>query len=106
MKSLKKMGVPILAPPIWVLLKLGKDQKLAASRYAIEAKKQGLRLITWSLERSPIDGWYYQGLSKKLKHEGDIFFLIEALDKEVGVEAIFSDWPASVSFYANCIKKH
>jgi glycerophosphoryl diester phosphodiesterase len=29
--------------------------------------------------------------------------VIDVLAKDVGVIGIFSDWPATVSFYANCM---
>jgi glycerophosphoryl diester phosphodiesterase len=29
--------------------------------------------------------------------------VIHALNVEVGVRAIFSDWPATVTYYANCV---
>jgi glycerophosphoryl diester phosphodiesterase len=29
--------------------------------------------------------------------------VIDALAQEVGVRGIFSDWPATVSFYAGCV---
>jgi glycerophosphoryl diester phosphodiesterase len=28
---------------------------------------------------------------------------IDALAQDVGVEGIFSDWPATVTYYANCM---
>ena len=28
---------------------------------------------------------------------------LDALAKQVKIEGIFSDWPATVSFYANCM---
>ena len=35
--------------------------------------------------------------------EGDRFTLLDVLYKEVGILGIFSDWPATVTFYANCM---
>ena len=34
--------------------------------------------------------------------EGDLMRVLDVLAQDVGVIGVFSDWPASVSFYANC----
>ena len=52
MAELKAMGVNIIAPPLWMLVTLDAQNNLTQSAYAIEAKKVGLKIITWSLERS------------------------------------------------------
>jgi hypothetical protein len=31
--------------------------------------------------------------------------MLHVLDKDVQIEGIFSDWSATTTFYANCIKK-
>lgn len=81
------------------------------SAAALDAKAAGLKLITWTLERSGIladgdGGWYYQSIQDVLadrENEGVILELLDVLANEVGVEGIFSDWPATVTFYANCL---
>lgn len=100
-------GFKIVAPPIWVLLALDKDNKIVASDYARNAKKAGLKIITWSFERSgPLKnggGWYYQSVNPAINNDGDMMVALDVLAKDVGVIGIFSDWPASVSYYANCM---
>ena len=103
----KRKGVKIVAPPLFALLAL-EDGKLAASAYAKNAKKAGLDIITWSLERSGVmaldkGGWYYQSVSAGIHHEGDILEALHVLNKDVGIRGIFSDWPATTTFYANCM---
>ncbi len=103
----KRKGVKIVAPPLFALLTL-EDGKLAASAYAKNAKKAGLGIITWSLERSGVmaldkGGWYYQSVSAGIHHEGDILEALHVLNKDVGIRGIFSDWPATTTFYANCM---
>ena len=103
----KRKGVKIVAPPLFALLAL-EDGKLAASAYAKNAKKAGLDIITWSLERSGVmaldkGGWYYQSVSAGIRHEGDILEALHVLNKDVGIHGIFSDWPATTTFYANCM---
>ena len=103
----KRKGVKIVAPPLFALLAL-EDGKLVASAYAKNAKKAGLDIITWSLERSGVmaldkGGWYYQSVSTGIHHEGDILEALHVLNKDVGIRGIFSDWPATTTFYANCM---
>jgi glycerophosphoryl diester phosphodiesterase len=103
----KKDGIQIVAPPIFALLD-AKDGKLVASQYAKNAKLAGLNIITWSLERSGVmasgkGGWYYQTVNPAIQREGDILQALDVLAKDVGIIGIFSDWPATVTYYANCM---
>ena len=47
-------------------------------------------------------GWYYQSIADVTDNDGVVFELIDVLAQDVGVEGIFSDWPATVTYYANC----
>jgi glycerophosphoryl diester phosphodiesterase len=107
LKAWREQGVRIVAPAIFALLELDAENRLVASRYARDAKAAGLGLITWSLERSGFiatgsPGYFYQGLAPALKREGDVLQVLDVLAREVGVIGVFSDWPATVSFYAQC----
>ena len=105
MAELKAQGVSYLAPPMWMLLRL-QNGEIVPSIYAVEARKAGLKLITWTLERSgPLrggGGWYYQTVTEAIDDDGDMLRVVDVLAREVGIEAIFSDWPATATFYANC----
>ena len=76
------------------------------SEYAKQAKQAGLKMLTWSIERSgPLangGGWYYTGLEDAINNDGDLMNYIDVLAQDVGVMGIFSDWPATVTYYANC----
>ena len=100
-------GVPYLAPPMWMLLDLDDETNMIASDYANYAKDAGFDIITWTLERSgPLvtgGGWYYQSVTEAISTDGDQFELLHALQTEVGIVGIFSDWPATTTFYANCM---
>ena len=79
------------------------------SRYALDARSAGLDIITWSLERSGhlaggTSDWYYQIIGAGLEREGDMMEVVDVLAQQVGVLAIFSDWPATTTFYANCME--
>ena len=107
MADLKTKGVEIIAPPLWVLVALDADKKIIPSEYAKAAKGAGLKIITWSLERSGLlkngGGFYYQSITEAIDNEGDTFELLDVLAKDVGVIGVFSDWPATVTYYANCM---
>lgn len=100
-------GFKIVAPPIWVLLATDKNNKIIASDYARNAKNAGLNIITWSFERSgPLKnggGWYYQSINPAINNDGDMMDALHVLAKDVGVQGIFSDWPATVTYYASCM---
>ena len=108
MAELATDGVKIIAPPIWMLLTIDNDSNIVPSQYAIDAKAAGLNIIAWSLERSgPLNeggGYYYQSISDVIDNDGDMFTVVDVLAQEVGVMGIFSDWPATVSYYASCNK--
>ncbi|MGV7031640.1 glycerophosphodiester phosphodiesterase family protein [Methylobacterium symbioticum] len=107
MAELARMGVRILAPPLWMLVRPGPGGTIEPSAYAREAKKAGLDLIAWSLERSgPLKGgggYYYQSIKPVVTGDGDVLRLLDVLYREVGVRGVFSDWPATTTFYANCV---
>jgi glycerophosphoryl diester phosphodiesterase len=106
MAGLKKMGVNYVAPPMWMLVTLDGG-KVVPSPYAKEAKAAGLDIITWTLERSgPLSaggGWYYQSVKAATKSDGAMFETLDVLARQVGIKGIFSDWPATVTYYANCM---
>lgn len=108
LKADRAAGIRIVAPPLFALLAVEADGTLVASRYAKDAKAAGLDIIAWSLERSGVlgagtNGFFYQGLDAAIRRDGDTMRVVDVLAKDVGVIGIFSDWPATVSFYANCM---
>lgn len=106
MKTIKSQGINNIAPPIFALLKLDHNNHIIPSAYAKFAKQVGLNIITWSLERSASlqsgGGFYYQTIKDAINKDGDVYEVLHVLHKDVGVKAIFSDWPATVTYYANC----
>jgi glycerophosphoryl diester phosphodiesterase len=103
-------GVNIVAPPTWALVTLDANNKIIPSDYALSAKDAGLDIITWTLERSDLlknianDNFYYQSVLDAIKTDGDTMVLLDVLAQDVGIRGIFSDWSATVSYYANCKK--
>jgi glycerophosphoryl diester phosphodiesterase len=115
MAQLAAQGIKIVAPPMWVLLTV-EDGEIVPSRYAKEARAAGLDIITWTLERSgrigedvlPTKGtaspeFYYQSILGAIENDGDTLVALDVLAKQVGILGIFSDWAATVTYYANCM---
>ena len=106
--ELVENGVQIVAPPMWRLVKpdASTPLKMAPSHYAMYAKAAGLDIITWTLERTApgLQGYYWQTLNVASVPlvDGDNYALLYVLAKQVGILGIFSDWPATVTFFANC----
>lgn len=107
LKGYKAQGIQIWAPPLFALL-TAEGGKIVASQAAKDAKAAGLGLITWTLERSGVladgnNGWYHQTFDSAVKNEGDMLTALHVLAQDVGVMGVFSDWPATTTFYANCM---
>jgi len=105
----KQLGINIVAPPTFALVTVNSNNRIVPSEYARNAKAAGLDIITWTLERSgilavrPDEEFYYQSVSPAIKREGDVFKLLDVLALDVGIRGIFTDWAATVTYYANCI---
>ncbi|KAH7132610.1 PLC-like phosphodiesterase [Dendryphion nanum] len=105
--ELAKRGVKILAPAMFALTKLTADNKtIIPSEYAVAAKKAGLDIVAWSFERSGFlnkgGDYYYQYVAPAINNDGDMYTVLDVLVHQVGIKAMFSDWPATVTYYASC----
>lgn len=111
LKDLKKQGVQIIAPPMWALLAVNAANEVVPSDYAKDIKKAGLDIITWTFERADLRqgaskaGWYYMfdPEGKAIRKDSDMYLALDVLARKVGILGIFSDWPATVTYYANCM---
>jgi glycerophosphoryl diester phosphodiesterase len=106
MGEVAAQGVNIIAPPMWALVTV-EGGKIVPSSYAKAAKAAGLDIITWTLERSgPLatgGGYYFQSVASVTNNDGDVFNLLDVLARKVKVLGVFSDWPATTTYYANCM---
>jgi glycerophosphoryl diester phosphodiesterase len=108
-EQLKRSGVNIIAPPIFALLATNVTNKMVPSDYALMAKQAELDIIAWTIERSgPLteignNPFYYSSVLAAVDSEGDVYNVIDVLAQDVGVMGIFSDWPATTTYYANCM---
>ena len=111
LQAVRAQGVRIFAPPIPALLAVDSNDRVVPSQYARDIKAAGLKIITWSFERSDLRrgaanaGFYYafdpQG--RAIRKDSDMYYALDTLARDVGVLGIFSDWPATVSYYASCM---
>ena len=99
MQRLKEKGIDIIAPPIPVLVRTVKNGKFSVSDYARFAKSVGLRMITWTFESYRVNTTLYSQTPKRMLE------VLDFLSEEVGVIGIFSDWPGTVTYCANCIRR-
>jgi glycerophosphoryl diester phosphodiesterase len=112
--EVRDMGVAIIAPPMPILVQLSPNSKrIKPSPYAALARQAGFDLISWTVERSGrivedvLEGggtFYDQTTLDALNNDGDILRTIDVLAQDVGIIGVFSDWPATTTFYANCLK--
>lgn len=111
LRAVRHQGVRIFAPPLPALLGVDTHGKVVPSRYARDIQRAGLQIITWTFERADLrrgaasGGFYYQfdPEGRAVKTDGDMFLALDVLAKGVGIRGIFSDWPATVTYYANCM---
>ena len=107
MQALADAGMNIIAPPIFMLLAVDNNGKIVPSEYAKQAREAGLDIIAWSFERSgPLangGGYYYSTAKDAINNDGDMLTALDVLARDVGVIGVFSDWPATTTYYANCM---
>lgn len=105
--ALKAEGINYVAPAVPFLLTLDEAGKIVPSALAVALKEAGIRIIAWSFERSgPLTdggGWYFHSVSDAVTGGGDYYEVLDVLAQQVGVVGVFSDWPATVSYYASCM---
>ena len=113
--NLRKAGLNIIAPAMPVLLTVDNTNQIVPSAFAKQAKRVGLDIISWTTERSgrivedvlsadrKTATFYYSTTPSALSNDGDILTTIDVLAQKVGVIGLFSDWPATTTYYANCM---
>ena len=99
-------GVKIVAPPMPQLV-TESNGVIVPSDYGLAARDRDIDVISWTTERSGRiieegGGFYYQTTLGALSNDGDILTTIDVLAQDVGIIGLFSDWPATTTFYANC----
>ncbi|KAE8449398.1 hypothetical protein EG329_008299 [Mollisiaceae sp. DMI_Dod_QoI] len=109
--SLAAKGVKIIGPPFGYLLTTTPDNKtIIPSDYAKVAKQAGLEIIAWTFERSgPLaiveatEEYYYTQIAPAIHYDGQMYDVLDILATQIGIKSIFTDWAATVTYYANCM---
>jgi glycerophosphoryl diester phosphodiesterase len=104
-------GIRTLGVPIGMLLSIDGDGALIASDYAQRARAAGLNLIAWTAERSGRmredvkagGDFYYLSIDSAINDDGAVMEILHALATQAEVIGVFSDWPGTVTYYANCM---
>jgi glycerophosphoryl diester phosphodiesterase len=111
LRELRAQGVRYFAPPMPALLDVDAAANVVPSAYARDISAAGFKIITWTFERSDLRqgasraGFYYafdpQG--RAIQKDSDMYKALDTLARQVKIVGIFSDWPATVSYYASCM---
>jgi len=108
--ELRKRKVRIIAPAMPALLAVNGD-RVVPSQLAKDLKGMGFDLITWTFERADLRrgasqaGFYYDfdPTGAAIRKDSDMYKALDVLAREVRILGIFSDWPATVTYYASCM---
>jgi glycerophosphoryl diester phosphodiesterase len=68
--------------------------------------------VTWSYERADLrkgaagaGGYYaFDPNGQAIRKDSDMIKALDVLARDLQVIGVFSDWPATVSYYASCMK--
>jgi glycerophosphoryl diester phosphodiesterase len=110
----KAQGVTIIAPPIFALLSIDSTGNIVPSDYAKLIKSMGFDVIAWSFERSDLRKgagpagfyWLFDPNNVAIKKDSDMYKALDVLARQVGILGMFTDWPATVTYYADCMLDH
>jgi glycerophosphoryl diester phosphodiesterase len=111
LNELRQEGVRYFAPPMFSLLAVDDHDRVVPSEYARDIKRAGFKIITWTFERSDLRKgaasagfyWLFDPEGRAIKKDSDMYIALDVLARKVKIEGIFSDWPATVTYYANCM---
>ncbi|KAF1359814.1 PLC-like phosphodiesterase [Lizonia empirigonia] len=106
--ALAARGVKIVAPAMFALTKVDNATgEIVPSEYAVAAQQNYLEIVAWGFERSGWlqiggGGYYYDYVKSVVNKDGHMYKVLDVLARQVKIKALFSDWPATVTYYANC----
>jgi glycerophosphoryl diester phosphodiesterase len=111
LRRLKARGVRIIAPPIPALLAVDASGRIVPSQLAKDLKRFGFDIITWTFERSDLRQgaskagfyWDFDSEGRAVRKDSDMYKALDVLARQVKILGIFSDWPATVTYYASCM---
>jgi glycerophosphoryl diester phosphodiesterase len=111
LNDLRQKGVRYFAPPMFALLAVNDHDSVVPSEYALDIRRAGFKIITWTFERADLRGgaanagfyFLFDPEGRAIKKDSDMYIALDVLARKVKIEGIFSDWPATVTYYANCM---
>ena len=104
-------GVNIISPALPMLLAPGgpNNKSIVPSNYAKAAKAAGFDIIAWTFERSgPLatvkarQEYYFNSIANITTYDGQYYEVLDVLVNQIGIIGLFSDWSATVTYFANC----
>jgi glycerophosphoryl diester phosphodiesterase len=105
----KAAGVNIIGPSLPMLLDVGQNKTIVPSAYANAVKAAGLDIIAWTYERSgPLatvksrGEYYFESIANVTYYDGQYYEVLDVLANQIGIKGLFSDWSATVTYFANC----
>lgn len=109
-RKLRQAKVRVIAPAMPALLAVSGNN-VVPSQLALDLKAMGFEIITWTFERSDLRrgasgaGFYYDfdAAGAAIRTDSDMYKALHVLARDVKILGIFSDWPATVSYYASCM---
>jgi glycerophosphoryl diester phosphodiesterase len=96
---------------MFALLAVNDQDRVVPSEYALDIRRAGFKIITWTFERADLRGgaanagfyFLFDPEGRAIKKDSDMYIALDVLARKVKIEGIFSDWPATVTYYANCM---
>lgn len=102
-------GVNIIGPSIPMLVSPGPNNTIVPSEYANAIKANGMDIFAWTFERSgPLatvklrKEYYFESIANVTRYDGQYYVLLDVLANQIGIKGLFSDWSATVTYFANC----
>ncbi|KAL5115224.1 hypothetical protein ACEQ8H_006898 [Pleosporales sp. CAS-2024a] len=102
-------GVNIIGPSIPMLVSPGPNNTIVPSAYANAIKAHGFDIIAWTYERSgPLatvqarQEYYFSSIANVTSYDGQYYVLLDVLANQIGIKAMFSDWSATITYFATC----
>ncbi len=105
MSDLAARNIFAIGAPYFILLQ-ENGGRLEPSAYALEAKRAGLSIFAWTLDRPSMAQLaktnFHLRASFSTVQRAEYFQLVDALARTSGILGIFTDDPAPLTYYANC----
>ncbi|KAK4561572.1 hypothetical protein LTR86_004251 [Recurvomyces mirabilis] len=104
-------GVNIIGPSIPMLVTTGgpNNNTIVPSNYSQAILSHGFDIIAWTYERSgPLatvkarGEYYFNSIADIVSYDGQYYDLLDVLANQIKIKGLFTDWAASVTYFANC----